>query len=357
MWNENSAFFLGMQTNVPTLGVGDPGVAKTRTTEAFARAVKRHYECVVGSHAEPADLTGYPHISEVYGEKCLSLARTEWLINLENSPNGGILHLDELTDCAPAIQAAMLQLLTHGIKNTWICATANPGSSGTNAYDLAPTTVNRLCVLNWKTPVTSWARGMLTNFENHVEQFPILPKGWEDGMFAFRNLIVSFCTKAHPETLQQLPKNVADRGAPWPSLRSWTNAATLLTACEAIGGSEDIAFELLQGCVGNGCAIAFSTWRKALDLPDPEELLSDPGKFKPSARGDIAHVVLNSVVAAVLRQNTLQRWNAAWELVSIQCETAPDIAATASPPLTRNLPEPDARTPEKIRRKLLAVLQ
>jgi hypothetical protein len=356
-WNENAAFFLALQTGVPPVAFGEPGVAKTRMTEAFARAMGRHYESICGGQHEPADLTGYPHISEAHGKKCLSFAKTEWRINLENSPNGGILHLDELTDCPPAVQAAMLQLLTHGVENTWICATGNPAEVSTNGYDLAPTTVNRLCCLVWKTPVKSWERGMMNDFKSSAQQFPILPANWREHIAQCRAMIVSYTTKTHPDHLQSLPKDTAKRAQPWPSLRSWTNAATLLAACVSLNTGAEIETELVQGCVGEGCALAFLKWRKSLDLPDPEELLASPKKYKPSARGDVAHVVLSSVIAAVAKNNTPDRWNSAWEILGIQCDTAPDIAATVAAPLAQNKPNANIPTPEHVRKKLLPILQ
>lgn len=355
--NENSAFFICLQTNVPPAAFGEPGVAKTRTTEAFAKAIGRHYVSICGGQHEPADLTGYPHISESHGKKCLSMAPTQWRIDLEHSPGGGILHLDELTDCPPAVQSAMLQLLTHGIPNTWICATGNPAEQSTNGYDLAPTTVNRLCCLFWKTPVKSWQEGMISNFQTASSQFPILPADWQTYIPTCRAMVVSYTTKTTPEALQKLPENSADRSKPWPSLRSWTNAATLLAACTSIRASGEIEHELIQGCVGEGNAIAFLKWRKSLDLPDPEALLANPSLYKPSQRGDISHCVLQSVVAAVIQNNNKERWLAAWEVIGRQCDVAPDIAATVAHPLSNNKPIAGISTPEHVRKKLLPVLQ
>lgn len=355
-WNENAAFFLCLQTGVPPVAFGEPGVAKTRTTEAFARAVNRHYVSICGGQHEPADLTGYPHIDQSHGKKCLSMAPTQWRVDLEHASGGGILHLDEMTDCPPAVQAAMLQLLTHGIPNTWICATGNPAEVSTNGYDLAPTTVNRLCCLTWKTPVKSWEQGMLTDFKTIPQQFPILPKDWQNGLQTARAIVVSFTTKAHPEHLQALPKDASKRGEPWPSLRAWTNAATLMAACESIRVPAEIEHELVQGCIGEGPTIAFLKWRKSLDLPDPEALIANPSSYKPASRGDLAYVVLAAVTAAILKNNTQDRWNAGWEIIGLQCDQAADVAAVAASPLANNKPTPGAAVPDKVRKKLMPIL-
>lgn len=355
--NENAAFFVALQTGVPPLALGEPGTAKTRTTEAFAKVVGRHYECVIGSQSEPCDIAGYPHFSTAHGRPVQACAPPEWKVNLEHSPTGGLLHLDELLDCAPAIQAAMLQLLTHGVPNTWICATGNPEECGTNGYSLAPTTVNRLCVLDWRTPIRGWTEGMVSDFKTDISDFPVLPQNWRDFIPTARAVVTSFTTKVDPGTLQKLPADAAARGKPWPSLRAWTNGATMIAACTAINAPEELLQELVTGCVGQGAAMSFLTWRKKFDLPNPEDLLADPSSFKVQKRGDVAHVVLSSIVAAVLNNNTEKRWLAAWEIASTQSDDAPDIVAVVFRPLMNNKPNPEISTPDKVRRRLMPILK
>lgn len=354
----NEAFFIAAQSGVVPLAYGEPGVAKTRTTEAFAQVLGKHYECVVGSHHDPSELTGFPSLNtDENGRRMLSFVPTEWRIALESAQNGGLLHLDEMTDSSPATQAACLQLLTHGVKNTWIVATANPTECGTNAFDLSPATVNRLCVLNWETPVKSWHEGMIAGFDKIHHNFPILPANWTALIGSTNSLIVSFVTKVMPTVLQALPKTDDLRGKPWPSIRSWTNAARVLAAANSVGAREETINTLISGCIGEGAAMAFNNWRTKLDLPDPETLLADPKLYDPPARGDLAHAALSAVVAAVVRNNSKERWDAAWQVIDIQCDRAPDIAATVASPLIQNKLEKDWAPPKSVQQKLLPLLK
>jgi hypothetical protein len=60
---------------------------------------------------------------------------------------------------------------------------------------------------------------------------------------------------------------------PWPSVRSWTNAAICAAALEAIDAEPLLRYRAVAGCVGEEAALEFQTWEQSLDLPDPEEWL------------------------------------------------------------------------------------
>ena len=93
------------------------------------------------------------------------------------------------------------------------------------------------------------------------------------------------------------------------------------------------------GSVGEGPAIEFLTWAAECDLIDPEVLLADPTGYTLPARGDRALAVLSGVAAAVVADPTVERWQAAWEVVGIAATTHPDIAATAARVLASCRPE------------------
>ena len=82
-------------------------------------------------------------------------------------------------------------------------------------------------------------------------------------------------------------------------------AARLSAAARSIHNDEAEA-TLMGGCVGTGAIREYLLWREELDLPDPEELLANPTKYKHPVRGDRAFAILASVVAAFLRKPTLR---------------------------------------------------
>lgn len=350
----NAAFFVVAQTGVPPLALGEPGTCKTRTVESFAKFLGREYEVIVGSEREPGDIIGYPALETVDGKRVLEFVPSAWRHRLTHAKGGGLLHLDELTNSSPAVQAAFLRTLADGIPNTHIVATANPLASATVGFDLSPATVNRLCVLDWQNPDQEWKDGLLTGFQSKPSQFPRLPQNWEEGVAQTNSLVVAFL-RAKPDLAQKLPSERSEAAKPWPSFRSWTNASRVYAASIAAGQGPEVLAQVVQGCIGEGAAIEFLTWVRALDLPDPEELLADPKLYKPSTRGDLNYAILLSVVSAVLRKNDLDRWNAAFAIIETQCEKAVDIACLPASQLVNNRPS-GAKIPRTIRERLAPVL-
>jgi hypothetical protein len=79
--------------------------------------------------------------------------------------------------------------------------------------------------------------------------------------------------KHRPGLLEAYPKDRARASGPWPSVRSWTNAAICAAALEAIDADPLLRYQAMAGCVGEEAALEFQTWESQLDLPDPEEWL------------------------------------------------------------------------------------
>lgn len=361
MLKEHKAFFIALQSGVIPYGVGEPGISKTRRTEAFARRCALAYECVIGSQRLPEDVLGSPKVIELTDRHGRLQHVTEhltpaWRFRLQNHERGGLLHLDELGDCPPAVQAAFLQILGDGIPGVWICATGNPLEISTNGYELGLPAINRLCQIEWPADREAWGQGLLHGWET-IEDFPILPVAWASELQVARSLVVEF-TRKNPTHAQSVPTDQAEV-SPWPSLRSWTNAATVLAAARAAGETVEVEDLLIRGCVGDGASIAFRNWVKRLDLADPEDILRDPSLFKPTLRGDLAFTTICAVVAAVLRNNTEERWLAAWEVLDRQAATAIDIAAAAAGPLAKNRPVKNGaqlEIPKGIETKLFEIL-
>lgn len=353
--HENAAFLIALQSGVPVFAQGQPGTSKTRTTESFANAFGFEYECLIGSQHDPVDIGGLPRVDDT--GTTFSYVKPSWYHRLRNAPRGGLLHLDELFDCPPAVQAAFLQILGDGIPNVRIAATGNPIEQSTNGFNLSGPVINRLCWLDWNTPLDSWKHGFLNGWDKLSANFPVLPVDWIAQIPLARRLVVEFLQR-QAALAQAYPKDFESNPQPFPSLRSWTNAATLLAAVWSLGGGEDIEDTLIRGTVGSGAAIAFRSYRKTLNLQDPEELLRDPTQYEPrKLRGDIALTTLGSVISAVLRNNTRERWFAGWEIVARQCDHTVDIAAAVAAPLANNKPAGEAVSiPQNVRDKLYQVL-
>lgn len=343
-----TSFAIALQTRLPVLVWGDPGVGKTRYTESLARVLGAHLETVIASIHEPQDFSGLPVLTN--GDvKSLELAPPGWAKRLVEQ-GGGILFLDELPHAPPATQAALLRVVLDKVvgnlplpERTMIAAAANPTEQA-GGWDLPAPMANRFIHLEWTVDTTAWINGMLQGWPDPT--IPILPENWTASIHEGRTLVASFI-RTRPELLLRVPDATSEASKAWPSPRSWDNAGIVLAAVRSVGGNEEVEIETVSGAIGNGPALELFSYLQNLDLPDPEKLLKTPSKFKLPERGDIRFAVLASVASAAVRNLTGDRWLAAWEIMARAVEQgSPDIAAGAANVLLTNrrgdLPKPKA---------------
>ena len=133
-----------------------------------------------------------------------------------------------------------------------------------------------------------------------------------------------------PECRRKYPADLAQRECPpWPSNRSWTNAIQLLAAGESVGANDATIDKMVIGCVGIEAASQFRAYRTKLGLPDAEAILADPKSLVLPARGDLVKATLASVWAAVHRNCTPERWEAAREVLAVAETQSPEWAAAS----------------------------
>ena len=98
-----------------------------------------------------------------------------------------------------------------------------------------------------------------------------------------------------------------------------------------------------------GAGLELLTYATQLDLPDPEAVLADPEGLELPERSDRLLAVLGSVTAAVAGNCTLDRWEAAWEVLGGAADAQrADVAAVAAAELLR-LREQAWRPPAAVR--------
>jgi hypothetical protein len=94
-----------------------------------------------------------------------------------------------------------------------------------------------------------------------------------------------------------------------------------------------------------------------LDLPDPEDLLADPGRYRHPQRGDQAYAILSSVSQAAIEDLTPERWRAAWQILARAARAGgADVAASAARDLARSR-TPDLATPARELRHFFPILE
>ena len=326
---------VALQAGTPVLAWGPPGTGKTSAITAIADALGLPLEVVLASIREPADFSGLP----VIREDGVSMEAPAWARRLAQSGKG-ILFLDEISTAPPAVQAALLRVVLDRVVGDLelpvgvaVVAAANPPECAAGGWDLSAPLANRFCHLSWSLDTQGWIDGMIQGWP--VPSVPRLPDNWEAGIPASRTLVAAFI-RHRPHLLLQLPESEEQAGRAWPSPRSWDMASRLLAAADAAKAGEDVVASLLTGCVGEGPAMEFLSWRRNLDLPDPEWVLNHPDRFQIPERGDQAFAVLTAVVAAAVGNLTKDRWMAAWQVLARAAEQgAKDIAAASAKALAQ----------------------
>lgn len=352
----NRAIGIAIQAGIPVLIWGPPGVGKTATINAVGEKLSLPVETIIASIREPSDFAGLP----VVRDEGVVMEPPAWAKRLARAGRG-ILFIDEISTAPPAVQAALLRLVLDRVAGDLplpdgvsVVAAANPPEQAAGGWDLSASLANRFCHLVWNSDVQAWVDGMVSGWP--APDVPILSDGWEAGIPASQMMVAAFI-RHRPNLLLQVPQEESRAGKAWPSPRTWTMAARLSAAAQSADAGDDVEMFLVAGCVGEGPALEFLSWRRELDLPDPEEVLKNPSKFRLPERGDQAFAVLAAVVSAAIGNLTKERWLAAWKVLARATEQgAKDIAAASARALA-NARHSKLPMPTKELREFIPILQ
>ncbi len=332
-----------MQARIPFLLWGEPGAGKTAVLESAGRGGWL-VETLIVSHHEASDFAGLPVVT---GSGTVTLAPPAWAQRLADHDGPSLAFFDEWTTASPSVQAAALRPLTHHEvgaltlpETVSFGAAANPADVAAGGWELAPPTANRFCHLDWAMPIDVFTEAVVT------DQWPVLPvyddRDVQPELGNWRALLAGYL-RARQTQLSSLPKDAASRGRAFPTPRSWSNAVLLAATATAHGLRREVVALLVFGCVGASAGHEFLVWAEAQDLPDPELLLDGTASLDAtSMRADRLYVVLQSLLAAVVRVPTADRWTTAIRL----CAHAADHGGLdAAVPVVRALVRPDVRPP------------
>lgn len=341
------------QKATPVLLVSSPGHGKSALIRGLARARGVPCEVVLGSIREPADLAGLPYITEAG----VMLSPPAWAERLCAAQSGYLL-LDELSTCSGSTQAAMLAValdktvgdlvLPEGVR---IVAAANPADQAAGGWELEPPLANRFCHVEFAPSVDEWLDGMATGWAAPPASRAITPDA--SRVEVVKASVLGF-VRAKPEYLHVFPATAEGSAGAWPSRRTWAMLADTL-AC--VRDDDAAARQALTfGLVGEGVGSEFLSWCLVADLPDPADVVADPGIVDWTDRPDRVWAVLSAVVGWAASNGSVERWVKAWgPLVAAASAGAPDVAAAAARPLAVCRPA-KAKVPAKVRASFGPVL-
>ncbi|HEU5416368.1 MAG TPA: AAA family ATPase [Streptosporangiaceae bacterium] len=337
-----TALAVAVGARVPVLLWGGPGLGKSSAVREIASAAGLSCQTVIASIREPSDFAGLPIVSE--DGTTVRFAPPIWAEQLA-ATGSGVLFLDEISTAPPAVQAALLRVVLERTvgdlalpEDVTVIAAANPPEQSADGWDISPPLANRFCHLDWDLNAREWADGILAGFDQPA--VPALEPGRLGAELAAARASVGAFAVSRPHLLHAHPGNEAAGGRAWPSPRSWEMAARLIAATHVSGAGDQVGVLLVSGAVGVAAAAEFLAWREDIDLPDPEDALRDPASFKLPRRGDRAYAALASVTAAVLADNTAERWEAAWHAVAVAADGGhADIAVAAIRSLISHRPD------------------
>ncbi len=317
-----------IMARVPVILWGPPGQGKTSVIKAMAEHDQRMIRVLLASIREPQDFGGLPSIQDGRA----TLIAPDWAQDLAADTNG-ILFMDEVNTAPPAVQAALLRVSLDKVAGdcylgdgTSVVAAANPPEIAADGWDLAPPLANRFCHLEWSLPADVVRNGIAGSWPKYTVRE--VPDHELKIALANERVILGGFLTVRPDLTTVMPSSTKEQGRAFPTPRSWETVAILCAWATAAGLNESVRRLLVQGTVGPGASAEYLTYRDNSDLPNPEDLLADPGSFDMPRRADQVFVVGAAVMNALRSDNSASRWIAGGEILEAMCERFPDIAVS-----------------------------
>lgn len=266
-----NAIMAGLEANIGTMLIGDPGVGKSALMGMIARQLGTRLAVVIGSTMDPTDLGGLPVI-RVDG-KGIDRIPLELIQEVCDAP--GILFLDELACAPPAVQAAMLRGILERVfgdrklhPDTRVVGATNPPEQSPGGSELSAPLMGRLAVYHLRPTHTE-----VTDFFDELED-ETLPRLREEAVEFAATL------RVQADLLEiDIPEAAVTGNKPWGAPRAWERALRVRAALE--GNDKTLRHLVTAANVGQTQATAYEA---ILDLrkflPTIDECLKDPAGVK-----------------------------------------------------------------------------
>lgn len=270
----------------PHLILGPPGCGKTATIAAFAQQVNRKlFDGLRASQIDAVDLRGLPTIlngtgdiaaaqqSSAYHDLVTAWTRPGYLPTDADGPS--VLFIDEFSQGTPLVQCGFMQLLTerkigdHNLgRDCWVIAAGNRQGDRAASNRLLTTIVTRMCILEYTFDMGDW-------------QSWAIDAGIHPTVRAFGNWKPDLWSSFDPDiTTSQ------------PTARTFEMASKVLDE----NYPDDVELELLTGIIGTGAAAALTAFKRVyVSLPDPNDVLKNPGSATVPKEPDVVFALLGAL--------------------------------------------------------------
>lgn len=261
---------------------GPPGIGKSdfvRQLAAFIEAETRKKVNITDLRLllyNPIDLRGIPTANE---DKTAAVWLKPKIFHMDESENViNILFLDELSACAPSVQAAAYQITLDRIigehrlpDNCIVIAAGNRITDKCVTYKMAKALANRLCHIEITASFASWVKWAK---ENGIHYKVI------DFLTARRDYFMAFDPQKD------------DLAFPTP--RTWEMVSKILNVFD---GDEKEAYAMIAGCVGKGVASEFQMFCSVYHkLPSIEDIFEGKNPDVPKET-DAVFALVSSMIA------------------------------------------------------------
>lgn len=320
---------------LPVIAWGEPGVAKSSVIEELCASVD--LPCVVLSPGEMGEgAFGVVPVPDRSG--VLKYPPPEWT---QKVAQGGVVFIDEIVCCPPAIAPALQGLLLDrrigGAQlgpRVRLLGAANPPELATNGYELSPPNANRAGHIEWGCPSVEEHTSYMLRLgalpaepgeeaeDAQAEAAALLSSSvvdaaaeeqrvraaWPEAWARAAALETAFLA-SQPQHKNKCPKaNDPAAGRAWPSDRSWENATRALASAQIHGLSKDETQEFVEAFIGKGVASEWFEFIDKADLPDAAKVLDGSVEFvHDKARLDRTAAVLNACVSLITPKGAAKR--------------------------------------------------
>jgi len=294
---------------LPILLWGPPGIGKSARIDMGAKMMGLSVETVYAATKQPEDLSGAPVPDGKGGVNVLCVLSAARRLMQDQV---GVLFIDELSTAAPAVQGAFLSLVLEGRvgdeqlpPGIRIIGAANPPENAAGGWDLEPPMANRFMHFTVSAPpADEWVKWLFGERDEDPEMVERgeerIRQGWSAAFSRAKGLIGGFMTKKKSSLYNLPPEGNESRGRAWQSPRTWEMATRSYAACLALKHDE-LCFDFVQACVGEGAAAELAEYIKEANLPDPLDMLISG--WKPDKRRlDIVFAAYASMAAFITTQ-------------------------------------------------------